>query len=307
MTEIDRRAFITSSAGLALALAWPAGALAAGDDTLQIAIGAESGNLDLLQNVSSLSSYTIVFESLIGYGKGGVLEPALAESWTVAPDQLSITFNLRKGVTFTDGTPFDATSAEWNLKRWLGKGDFSWIGLSDAFDSIAIDDPHKITIKLKRPVPAGLLELTIVRPVRFLSPKAVDDKGALLAAMPHPPPSLLRLRAGGRLLPSGEGDGAARPVLIPNTWNPDAAVPHSNPKQGAGPPSAAKFGSKKRHPAAPPAFFRSLRRHVTCGLLHAPESHPGRTTAAAGPWVCGTLAPVTALSQQIETPSSASP
>ena len=65
MTSIDRRVFITSSAGLALALAWPASANAAGDDTLKIAIGAESGNLDLLQNVSSLSSYTIVFESLI--------------------------------------------------------------------------------------------------------------------------------------------------------------------------------------------------------------------------------------------------
>ncbi|WP_245482183.1 ABC transporter substrate-binding protein, partial [Mesorhizobium sp. M7A.F.Ca.US.001.04.1.1] len=34
-----------------------------------------------------------------------------------------------------------------------------------------------MTIKLKRPVPAALLELTIVRPVRFLSPKAVDASG----------------------------------------------------------------------------------------------------------------------------------
>ncbi len=213
MTSIDRRVFITSSAGLALALAWPAGAVAAGDDILKIAIGAESGNLDLLQNVSSLSSYTIVFESLIGYGKGGALEPALAESWTVAPDQLSITFNLRKGVIFTDGTPFDATSAEWNLKRWLGKGDFSWIGLSDAFDSIAIDDLHKITLKLKRPVPAGLLELTIVRPVRFLSPKAVDDKGVLLAAIGTGPWKVARNDATGTLLERNDAYWGPKPAM----------------------------------------------------------------------------------------------
>ena len=54
----------------------------------------------------------------------------------------------------------------------MGVADFSWIGIADAYDSITIDAPNKITVKLKRPVPAALLELTIVRPVRFLSPKA---------------------------------------------------------------------------------------------------------------------------------------
>ncbi|OZA03492.1 MAG: nickel ABC transporter substrate-binding protein, partial [Rhodobacterales bacterium 17-64-5] len=54
---------------------------------------------------------------------------------------------------------------------------FGTDGISDAYDSIVIDAPNKITVKLKRSVPAGLLELTIVRPVRFLSPKAVDAAG----------------------------------------------------------------------------------------------------------------------------------
>jgi len=73
--------------------------------------------------------------------------------------------------------PFDATAAEWNLKRWIGVADFSWIGIADAYDSITIDAPNKITVKLKRPISAALLELTIVRPVRFLSPKAADADG----------------------------------------------------------------------------------------------------------------------------------
>lgn len=34
--------------------------------------------------------------------------PLLAKSWTVSPDGLTITFNLRKGVTFSDGEPFTA-------------------------------------------------------------------------------------------------------------------------------------------------------------------------------------------------------
>lgn len=173
MMKLQRRSFLAATAGLTFLSAFPKIVLADGHaDTLRVAIAGETGDLDLLQNVSTLSSYTVVFDALIHYGPGGTLEPGLATAWTVADDGLSISFDLREGVTFSDGTAFDATAAEWNLKRWMGVADFSWIGISDAYDSIVIDAPNKITVKLKRPVAAALLELTIVRPVRFLSPKA---------------------------------------------------------------------------------------------------------------------------------------
>ena len=172
MPSLDRRQLMASSAALSVLAALPRITLAEGhDDTLRVAIGGETGDLDLLQNVSTLSSYTVVFDGLIHYGPGGTLEPGLATAWTAAEDGLSISFDLREGVTFSDGTPFDADAAEWNLLRWMGVEDFSWIGIADAYDSIVKDAPNKITVKLKRPVPAALLELTIVRPVRFLSPK----------------------------------------------------------------------------------------------------------------------------------------
>ena len=177
MMKLQRRSFLAATAGLTFLSAFPRIALADGHDTLKVAIAGETGDLDLLQNVSTLSSYTVVFDALIHYGAGGTLEPGLATAWTVSQDGLSISFDLRQGVTFSDGTPFDATAVEWNLKRWMGVADFSWIGIADAYDSITIDAPNKITFKLKRPVAAALLELTIVRPVRFLSPKAADAAG----------------------------------------------------------------------------------------------------------------------------------
>ncbi len=177
MLKLDRRSFVAGTAGFSFLSALPTIVLAAGHDTLKVAIGGETGNLDLLQNVSTLSSYTVVFDGLIHYGPGGTLLPGLATAWAVADDGLSISFDLREGVAFSDGTPFDAAAAEWNLKRWMGVADFSWIGIADAYDSIVIEAPNKITVKLKRPVPAALLELTIVRPVRFLSPKAVGADG----------------------------------------------------------------------------------------------------------------------------------
>lgn len=177
MFTTNRRNFLVSSAGLAFLSAFPHAAWAADGGTLKVAIAAETGNLDLLQNVSTLSSYTVVFDALIHYGQNGALQPGLATAWKIADDGKSISFDLREGVKFSDGTPFDATAAEWNLKRWMGVADFSWIGISDAFESIVIDAPNKITVKLKRPVPVAELELTIVRPVRFLSPKAVGADG----------------------------------------------------------------------------------------------------------------------------------
>jgi nickel transport system substrate-binding protein len=177
MLKLDRRQLLATSAGLAFLSVLPRVTLADGHDTLKVGIAGETGDLDLLQNVSTLSSYTVVFDGLLHYGSGGKLEPGLATVWTVAEDGKSISFDLREGVTFSDGTPFDADAAEWNLKRWMGVADFSWIGIADAYESIVKDGPNKITVKLKRPVPAALLELSIVRPVRFLSPKAVDASG----------------------------------------------------------------------------------------------------------------------------------
>jgi peptide/nickel transport system substrate-binding protein len=44
-------------------------------------------------------------------------EPALAESWELSADKLTWTFKLRKGVTFHDGTPFNADAVIFQLDR----------------------------------------------------------------------------------------------------------------------------------------------------------------------------------------------
>ncbi|MER9275331.1 hypothetical protein [Mesorhizobium sp. M0643] len=78
MITLDRRNFLVSTAGLAFAAALPRTAFSETNDTLKIAIAAETGDLDLLQNVSTLSTYTIVFDALIHYGQNGAFEPGLA-------------------------------------------------------------------------------------------------------------------------------------------------------------------------------------------------------------------------------------
>ena len=43
--------------------------------------------------------------------------PLLAESVAVSPDGLNYTFTLRQGITFQDGTPFNASCVKYNIER----------------------------------------------------------------------------------------------------------------------------------------------------------------------------------------------
>jgi peptide/nickel transport system substrate-binding protein len=60
--------------------------------------------------------YASLFYEDVSTGQWPPIGPGMAESWTVSPDQLTWTFNLRKGLTFHDGTPFnaDAVLFQWN-------------------------------------------------------------------------------------------------------------------------------------------------------------------------------------------------
>lgn len=51
---------------------------------------------------------SLLFDGLTSYGADGRLQPALAESWQVAEDNLSVRFRLRDDVTWHDGEPVTA-------------------------------------------------------------------------------------------------------------------------------------------------------------------------------------------------------
>lgn len=90
------------------------------------------------------------------------LQPELAQAWRVSRDGRTITFTLRKGVFFSDGTPFTAQDVKYTMERLMDPSLHSPTG--DAFRS---DDgkvvetvlaPDKIAITFPAPV-AGLAKL----------------------------------------------------------------------------------------------------------------------------------------------------
>jgi ABC-type transport system substrate-binding protein len=60
-----------------------------------------------------------VCERLIDWDEKGNVIPWLARSWDLDLKNNTVTFHLRKGVKFTDGTPFNAEAARWNFQLLL--------------------------------------------------------------------------------------------------------------------------------------------------------------------------------------------
>ena len=94
---------------------------ASGSTTLNTAYYADpSGGIDpdVFYDVEGGSIMLSVYNTLVTYAPGTTnIVPDLATSWTVSPDGKTYTFQLRHGVRFHDGTPFNAQAVKINFER----------------------------------------------------------------------------------------------------------------------------------------------------------------------------------------------
>jgi peptide/nickel transport system substrate-binding protein len=93
----------------------------AASDTLVYGASADPASLDpsLNSDGESLRPTAQIFESLIGFKPGtSNVVPGLATAWKVSKNHLAWAFTLRKGVQFSDGTPFNAAAVCFNFTRW---------------------------------------------------------------------------------------------------------------------------------------------------------------------------------------------
>jgi len=123
----------------------------------------EVGNTDRAVSGAAL-------ESLLRARVDLSFEPMLATSWKIAPDKSSITFTLRKGVKFHDGTDWNAEAAKFNLEAFKAAkkaGTHLWT-------SIKVIDDYTVQVNLSG------WENTIledVGTVLMISPTAFKTKG----------------------------------------------------------------------------------------------------------------------------------
>jgi peptide/nickel transport system substrate-binding protein len=91
-------------------------------------------------------------ESLLTYKQGtSEIIPGLAESYTVNKAGDEYIFKLRKGLKFTDGTPFTADAVKWTIDRVVAlKGDPSWL-VTQFVKSVTVVDPLTVKFTLNGP------------------------------------------------------------------------------------------------------------------------------------------------------------
>jgi len=143
-----------------------------------------------------------IYDQLIRAKPGTTeLEPGLAESWESNPDGTSWTFQLRQGVKFHDGTPFNAQAVCANFERFYNfSGSFQnpsatyyWQyafgggfknpekgspGPKESlYKSCEVVDDSTVTLNLTIPS-ATFLEALVLVPLSIESPTAMEKYGA---------------------------------------------------------------------------------------------------------------------------------
>jgi peptide/nickel transport system substrate-binding protein len=105
----------------------------------------------------------------------GSLTPALAESWSVDPKAATITFKLRKGVKFHDGTDFNAQAVKWNLEKEMSPGSANAASTTN-WKSIEVMDDYTFRVNLKTWQNTALITFSSTA-VAQMSPTAFDKQG----------------------------------------------------------------------------------------------------------------------------------
>ena len=65
---------------------------------------------------NSVNVMYYIYDTLVCWDSNFELQPAAADSWEISEDACTYTFHIRDGITFEDGTPFDAACVVTNYQ-----------------------------------------------------------------------------------------------------------------------------------------------------------------------------------------------
>lgn len=163
-----RRAWPAVLAALAVSLlpatgGWSGNAAAAEPDRVTFTVG-------ITQDIDSLNPFTGIvasayeiyqlnYETLTDYGQADfAAQPSLAESWEVSEDGLTWTYNIRSGVTWSDGEPLTARDVAYSFNRVM-KGKYEQTNYGSyvsQLTSVEATDDQTVVMKVGSPSPTML-------------------------------------------------------------------------------------------------------------------------------------------------------
>jgi peptide/nickel transport system substrate-binding protein len=150
--------------------------LGEGSDNLIAAIAGEPDQLDP-QKTSAYFSFEVlenVFDTLVEPDANLQMQPALAKSWTVSPDQLTWAFQLRRGVTFQDGSPFTADDVVYSYRRIIDEK-LANVDKFSAVTDVSAVGQDTVRIRVNRPTPNLLTNIGGFKGMAIVSRRNVES------------------------------------------------------------------------------------------------------------------------------------
>ena len=168
---MEMKRFAALLAVFLLCLAMGAPAPAAAEKSIVIGLASDALFMDPSQQDETITNTMgrFMYDGLLNNDAAGVSVPGLAESWSVADDNLTWTFNLRKGVKFHDGVDFTAEDFIYTVEVCR---DSLLKNFTASIKEVTAPDPH--TVKIVTHTPSAILLESLV-PLRVL-PKAYRTK-----------------------------------------------------------------------------------------------------------------------------------
>jgi peptide/nickel transport system substrate-binding protein len=124
----------------------------------------DSDNLDPVTQDGNVDIWIFmnIYDQLVRVNDAGTeLEPALAETWEISPDNLTYTFHLRQGVKFSDGTPLKASDVQYSLNRAKTNEKSGWTFSLEAMKEVTAPDDNTVVITLTQPWAPFLSDLAM--------------------------------------------------------------------------------------------------------------------------------------------------
>lgn len=130
--------------------------------TLVIAVQPEPPTLAAYQSTSGPVGQvsTKVYEGLLEYDFQLKPRPSLAQSWTVSPDGLTVTFKLEPNVKFHDGKPFTSADVQFSVMDVLKKVHPRGVNTFRAVTAVETPDPLTAVFRLSEPAPYMMMALS---------------------------------------------------------------------------------------------------------------------------------------------------
>jgi peptide/nickel transport system substrate-binding protein len=146
-TKIVRIVLMGALLVMAVGVAMPGAAQ--GSNTLIMARAVDATGLDphLQTAFASLRLLDLIYEPLVRTDADLNIVPALAESWEFSDDGMTLTFHLRHGVTFHDGSAFTSEDVVASLNRILDEATGA-ATRSNLLSIDSIDAPDDFTVVL---------------------------------------------------------------------------------------------------------------------------------------------------------------